>query len=57
MKIADLDLRIIDHLLNKLKFDIKGKKHDMKKYMKNENKQSKYKFMLHPINGKDITTI
>ena len=56
-KLLKTDPRVIDNLLNKLKYEIKGKKNDIKKNKKVEGKLSGYKFKLRPINGKDTTTI
>ena len=51
------DPRVAQNLLNKIKFDVKTKKNMINKNKKNEGRLSGYKFVLHPINGKDISTI
>lgn len=56
-KMVKIDCRIVDNLLKRLKFEVKGKKEHIRKDKKIEGKLSDYKFMLYPINGKDISSI
>ena len=57
MKLVKTDQRVLDHLLEKYKFDLKTKSKEIKKDKKYQGKPSTYKHKLRPINGKDVTTI
>lgn len=57
MKLVKTDERVIDHLLEKSKFEVKTKRNQIKNNKKVEGKLSDYKFKLRPVNGKDISTI
>lgn len=56
-RLIKTDARVVDNLLDKLKFDVKKKKKEINNDKKAETKLSSYKFTLAPINGKDIETI
>ena len=49
--------RVAEHLLSKIKFDHRFKSNQIRQYKKGSNRPSRYKFALHPINGKDVSTI
>lgn len=51
------DQRVVANLTNKLNFEVKTKRNQIKHNKKIEGRLSGYKFKLRPINGKDTTTI
>ena len=56
-KLVKTDVRVIDHLLEKGKYEVKSKRNSIKTNKKVEGKLSGYKFKLRPVNGKDISTM
>jgi hypothetical protein len=56
-KIVKNDLKIVDNLLSKSKYDQKHKLNQIKRNKRLENKLSTYQFKLMPVNGKDVSTI
>lgn len=51
------DERIVKNLIDKMKFDVRQKRNQIKHDKKMAGRLSGYKFKLRPINGKDTTTI
>ena len=59
-KLVKTDARVIDHLLEKGRYEVKSKKNDIKMNKKFEGKEGKlsgYKFKLKSVNGKDVSTM
>jgi len=56
-KVIKNDLKIVDNLLNKPKYDHKHRQNQIKRNKRLENKLSTYQFKLMPVNGKDVSTI
>ena len=57
MRMFTAQPRVAEHLLSKIKFDHRLKNKQIRQNRKGGNHPSKYKFALHPINGKDVSTI
>lgn len=51
------DEKIRENLLKKSVFEVKQRLNNINKYKKSEERLSNYKFVLYPINGKDVSTI
>lgn len=49
--------KIRENLLKKSAFEVKQRLNNINKDKKSEGRLSSYKFVLHPINGKDVSTI
>lgn len=56
-KLIAFDEKIRQNLLKKSSFEVKQKINNINKDKKSEGRLSNYKFVLHPINGKDVSTI
>ena len=56
-RITKTDERVYHHLLNKIKYEGKTKAKSIKRDKRSDGSISGYKFMLRPINGKDISSI
>lgn len=56
-KMIAFDEKIRENLLKKSAFQVKQRINNINKDKKSEGRLSNYKFVLHPINGKDVSTI
>lgn len=57
IKLSKADDRITDNLLKRSAFDAKLRQYHIRNNKKAAGGLSSYKFMLRPINGKDVSTI
>lgn len=56
-KMISFEEKIRENLLKKSAFEVKQRLNNINKDKKSEGRLSSYKFVLHPINGKDVSTI